>query len=273
MNGKRKIGAIMMAAVVVMAVAVPMAFGDVDVDAVTSATVTLNADPVVTDVTVTPNSVTLNAGGTTEITVTAEVSHAEGYEQIETVVISNIAPAIDTVTPSISLTFVTGSGTDATYEGSFDIWYYTDADTYTVTVTATDVGGGTGTNTGTFTVEELLAILVTDVGFGEVNPGGSAGTGSSTVTNQGNVAVVFEDKGQSGYNNQPFDGITWTEMTGTTLGEAIPKTAITTDWLPATEINKGATGNTGDVYFSLEVPLGTAPDVYTGSATFTPSKA
>lgn len=260
-----------MAAVVVMAVAVPMAFGAKD--ATTSAKVTLSAGPVVDEVVVTPDPVTLTAGGTTEITVRARVSHAEGYEQIDKVEITNIDPAIATVSPPISLPFVTGSGTEATYEGSFDIPYYTDADTYTVTVTATDIGGGTGTNTGTFTVGELLAISVTDVGFGVLNPGGEPGTGSSTVTNQGNVAVVFEDKGKTGYNNNPNDGIKWTQMTGTTLSQTIPDTAITTEWIPTTGINKGATGNMDDVPFSLEVPLGTAPDDYTGSATFTPSVA
>lgn len=271
MNTQRKIGAIMMAAVVVMAVAVPMAFGAKD--AATSATVELSADPVVGTITVTPDPVTLNAGGTTEITVRAEVSHANGYEQIDTVVITNIDPSIDTVTPPISLLFVTGSGIEATYEGSFDIPYYTDADKYTVVVTATDFGGGTGENKGTFTVEELLAISVTDVGFGELNPGGKPGTGFSTVTNQGNVAVVFEDTGDPDYNNDAADGITWTEMIGNVLSAIIPDTAITTTWNPATKINKGATGNTDDVDFDLAVPLGTPPDEYTGSATFTPSKA
>ncbi len=272
MNGKRKIGAIMMAAVVVMAVAVPMAFGD-DENAATSATVKLSAGPVVNTVTVTPDLVTLTAGGTTTITVRAGVSHAEGYEQIDTVAITAIDPAIATVVPllPISLTEQSGSGTDATYEGTFGIPYYTDPGPYTVTVTATDVDGGIGSNTGTFTVNELLAISVTDVGFGTVHPGGSAGTGSSTVTNEGNVVVVFVDWGQSDYNNNPNDGITWTDMTGETSSEIIPDTAITTTWLSATEINKGATGNTGDVPFSLAVPLGTAPDEYTGSATFTPS--
>ena len=260
-----------MAAVVVMAVAVPMAFGAKD--AATMAKVTLSATPVVESVVIVPDPVVLNAGGTTEIDVTAVVSHVEGYEQISTVEITVIDPPIATVTLPITLAFVAGSGTEATYKGSFDIPYYTDADTYTVTVTATDNGGSTGANTGTFTVNELLAISVTDVGFGELNPGGNPGAGSSTVTNQGNVAVVFEDKGKPGYNNNRNDGITWTVMTGKTLSQTIPDTAITTTWNPPTQINKGAIGNTADVPFSLQVPLGTAPDVYIGSATFTPSKA
>ena len=259
-----------MAAVVVMAVAVPMAFGK---DAETSATVTLSAGPVVESVVITPDPVTLNPGGTTTITVTAVVSHAEGYEQIDTVEITTIDPTIPTVSTPISLTQQSGSGTEASYSGSFDIPYYTDPVEYTVEVTATDVSGGTGVDKNTFKVMELLAISVTDVGFGELNPGGDPGPGSSTVTNQGNVAVVFEDIDPTGYNKPTTDGITWTEMTGEELSETIPDTAIITGWDPLTKINKGATGNTGVVDFKLAVPLGTAPDDYTGSATFTPSPA
>jgi hypothetical protein len=59
MNTLRKITALLMASVVVMMVAVPMAFGD---DAQTSADVTLDANPVVDSVVVSPDPVDMNQG-------------------------------------------------------------------------------------------------------------------------------------------------------------------------------------------------------------------
>ncbi len=273
MNTQRKITAILMASVVVMMVAVPMAFGQ---DAATSADVTLDANPVVNSVVVSPDTVDMNQHpDTTPITVTATVSHANGYEQIATVQVTDIAPEIVGVTPPIDLTFsYSNSDTQAVYIGTIDLPPCTPprygTEDYTLTVTAYDkkTTPGEGTGTDTFEVNALVAITVTSVPFGSLNPGSYKDKITSTVTNKGNAEIEFVDAGDNGYNNDLKDGITWSAMTSG-VTNTIPASNIVTDWHKQDTLT---CGNTGTPKFTLSVPLGTPPGAYSGTITFTPSE-
>jgi hypothetical protein len=275
MNTQRKITALLMASVVVMVVAVPMAFGQ---DAATSADVTLDTDPVVNSVVVSPDVVDMNQHpDTTPITVTATVSHANGYEQIATVQVTDIVPEIDGVTSSIPINLAfdhSNSDTQAVYIGTIDLPPCTPprygTEHYTLTVTAYDKKTptpGEGTGTDTFEVNALVAITVTDVPFETVNPGSYTNKITSTVTNKGNAEIEFVDAGDNGYNNDPDDGITWSAMNSG--DNTIPASNIVTDW---NKQGKISCGNTGTPKFTLSVPLGTPPGSYTGTITFTPSE-
>jgi hypothetical protein len=281
MNTIRKITALLMASVIVMMVAVPMAFGD---DAQTSADVTLNADPVVDSVEVLPDPVDMNQHpDTTPITVTATVSHDNGYEQIATVNVTSIvnmaSGTISGLTLPVNLPFDhSTSDTQAVYTGTIELPPCTppqyDTDHYTLTVTADDkkTTPGEDTGTDTFEVNALVAITVTNVPFGPVNPGSYTGKITSTVTNKGNVEIEFVDNTPNGYNDPSTgvdtDGITWSAMTSG-VTNTIPASNVVTDW---NKQGKITCGNTGTPKFTLSVPLGTPPGVYSGMITFTPSE-
>jgi hypothetical protein len=83
-------------------------------------------------------------GGAKTVTVSAVVSDPNGYEDISTVNITDIAPDPAHGDPSpVILVYQSGSGSGntATYNGTFDMQFYDAPIEYTVTVTAKDTGG------------------------------------------------------------------------------------------------------------------------------------
>jgi len=199
MSAKGKIIAILVAGMVAMALGIPMATSDT---ATTSASVN-NVAPKVTEVTVTPSSVTLNpCPNTTLIKVEASVSDDNGADDINTVNITalndsygNDASGNINETLPVSMTYNSSSGK---YEATFHLNCTTPDGSYTVEVTATDKGGLTGTNTGTFTVGKTCALDIdfSSVDFGAINPGSNStvagddnmGTPNApTIKNIGNV--------------------------------------------------------------------------------------
>ena len=249
MNTKNKIIAILMVSIVAMAVGVPMAMGE---SAVSQATVG-NEAPDVVSVSVSPNPVTMSeCGATTPITVTAQVSDANGCDDILKVEITATTVGGVTGLP-ISMSESSCVGTDATYVGTVDLPCCTAEGDYTVTVTVTDKGTTplTDTGIGNFHVDALTAISVTTpVDFGAIAPGNS-GTGTSTVKNIGNNPVEIAAS--------PSD------MTGP---ETILASAISDDWVDTT---CRACGSNDVATFTLAVPTGTLTGDYTGTITFTPS--
>jgi len=177
MSAKGKIIAILMAGMVAMALGIPMAMSDT---ATTSASVN-NVAPTVTEVTVTPSSVTLNpCPNTTPIKVEASVSDDNGADDISKVEITalkdsngNDASGNITETLPVSMTYNSSSGK---YEATLHLNCTTPDGSYTVEVTATDKGPLTGTNTSTFTVGITCALEIdfSSINFGAINPGGSS---------------------------------------------------------------------------------------------------
>lgn len=265
-----------MASIVAMAVGVPMAFGSEE--AATSATVG-NAAPAIDSVTITPDDDGATGGvqvypvpaGTKTITVTADLSDANGYDDIASVT-ATISPA-PANGASITMTAGTGSGTSITYTGTYNMQFYDNSTAYIVTVTVTDTDSlSDNTPTATFTYTDATSITVTDVGFGALGAGESSSGKYSTVTNKGNTDVTFADETPAGYDNDAADGLQWSDMTeqSTPSVDTIVDDQISTTWSAATSIDNGATSS-DDVPFTLAVPAGTLSGSYAGTITFTPT--
>jgi len=259
MNAKRSILALFIVAMMLSA-AMPIAMpGE---DAGSSVTVT-TLTPEVESVLIEPAVVTITPGVFTSIAVTAEVFAPNGIDWIKHVELTNVEPHYlqGTDLPlALKPTEIEG-GIRAKYPLTLDIPCSQPAGDYTVTVTVTDREGNTATGTATFTVEETLAISVTDVNFGSVAPGKSS-EASSTVTNLGNVRVEFKKK----------DGIVPSDMHAGGSG-LIKAKNIAVDWDWKTVLKRGYFSpgeNTKEVLFTLEVPFGTPPGTYTGRIVFTP---
>jgi len=275
-SASRKIVAILMAGMVAMAIAVPTAMSDT---ATTSATVN-NVAPEVTEVTVTPGSVTLNpCPDTTPIKVEASVSDDNGADDISKVEITalkdsngNDASGNITETLPVSMAYNSSSGK---YEATLHLNCTTPDGSYTVEVTATDKGGLTGTNTSTFTVGITCALAIdfSSVNFGAINPGGSstvagddnfsAGDGKPTIKNIGNGNI---DVKQSITDNASNPETLFSGNTSSTVEGSIKI-------LTTTAVSFGITiapGNATAADYELSVPAGTMHGNYAGTLTIEP---
>jgi len=276
MSAKGKIIAILVAGMVAMALGIPMAMSNT---ATTSASVN-NVAPTVTEVTVTPSSVTLNpCPDTTPIKVEASVSDDNGADDISKVEITalkdsngNDASGNITETLPVSMTYNSSSGK---YEATLHLKCTTPNGSYTVEVTATDKGGLTGTNTGTFTVGITCALAIdfSSVDFGAINPGSSstvagdnnfsAGDGKPTIKNIGNVNI---DVKQSITDNASNPEILFSGNTSSTVKGS-------TKTLNTTAVSFGVTITPGEATaadYGLSVPAGTMHGDYAGTLTIEP---
>jgi len=275
MSAKDKIIAILVAGMVAMALGIPMAMSDT---ATTSATVN-NVAPKVTEVTVTPSSVTLNpCPDTTPIKVEASVSDDNGADDISKVEITalrdsngNDASGNITETLPVLMTYNSSSGK---YEATLHLICTTPNGSYTVEVTATDKGGLTGTNTGTFTVGITCALAIdfSSVDFGAINPGSSSNvTGDDdfstgdmpTIKNIGNVNI---DVKQSITDNASNPETLFSGNTSSTV-KGVTKTLTTS--LQSFGISI-APGEATAADYKLSVPAGTMHGNYTGTLTIEP---
>lgn len=270
MNTKNKIIAILMAGIVAMAVGVPMAIGS-DSEAATTASVG-NVAPTVDSVSSTPETtVTMDeCPTTTSLTITASVIDSNGVEDI-----ASIKVAIPGITSAVEMNegCVDDSAVKRTCSKSFALPCCQAPLLYTATVTVTDNEPLSGTGEDTFTVASTIAMNVTDVPFGSLAIGGS-NTVNAVVGNIGNAEIKFLDEGTAGYDDPDADDIAWDDMSCTTSAtcgtDKILDDQITTTWAPATTIT---CGNTADVPFTLQVPVGTQTGSYGGTITFTPTEA
>ena len=276
MSARGKIIAILVAEMVAMAIAVPMAMSDT---ATTSATVN-NVAPEVTEVTVTPSSVTLNpCPDTTPIKVEASVSDDNGAGDISKVEITalkdsngNDASGNITETLPVSMTYNSSSGK---YEATLHLICTTPSGSYTVEVTATDSGGLTGTNTGTFTVEITCALDIdfSSVNFGAIDPGSSSnvtgddifstGDGKPTIKNIGNANIDVKQSITDAASNPE---ILFSGNTSSTVKES---TKTLTTSLQSFGISI-APGEATAATYELSVPAGTMHGDYTGELTIEP---
>jgi len=266
--------ALLLAGIVAMAIGIPMAMSDT---ATTSASVN-NVAPKVTEVTVTPGSVTLNpCPDTTPIKVEASVSDDNGADDISKVEITaledssgNDASGNITETLPVSMTYNSSSGK---YEATLHLKCTTPDGSYTVEVTATDKGPLTGTNTSTFTVGITCALEIdfSSINFGAINPGGSStvagdddmGTPDApTIKNigNGNMDVKMNITDTSGPEALFPNNTNGTVKTVTkTLTTTLQSFGITI-----------APGNTTAADYELSVPAGTMHGSYAGTLTIEP---
>jgi len=264
------------AGMVAMALGMPMAMSDT---ATTSASVN-NVAPEVTEVTVTPSSVTLNpCPDATPIKVEASVSDDNGADDISKVEItalrdSNGNNASDNITETLPMP-MTYNSSSGKYEATLHLNCTTPNGSYTVEVTATDKGGLTGTNTGTFTVGITCALDIdfSSVDFGAINPGSSSNvtgddifsTGDSkpTIKNTGNVKIDVEQSITDNASNPEilFSGNTSSTVKGST--KTLTTTAV------SFEISI-APGEATAADYELSVPAGTMHGDYTGTLTIEP---
>jgi hypothetical protein len=278
--------AILMAGMMVLAIAVPMAMGDDDPVADTSVTIG-NAPPGVCakweepdDQPETPDTTEVmpeQHPATKTVTIKACVCDPNGEADIDSVMADVTGPTgftavAVTLTRNTSMdcsayTCPTGGVDCIGYDGTFAMGSCDPAGMYTVIVTVTDQIGATDTDTNHFEYLSLIAMTAGNVAFGSVAPGES-NTSSSTITVYGNDAIKFVDVDPAGYDDpDPNDGIVWSDMISG--GNTIPDTNIITTWDPSVCI-LGCLG-TDDVPFTLTVPPGTLPGTYAGTITFTPS--
>jgi len=246
----------------------------------------LAASPTVDSITITPDddSVTSgvqidpNPGGAKPVTVSVVVSDPNGYGDISSVNITDIAPDPAHGDPSpVTLEYQSGSGSGntATYAGTFDMQFYDAPTEYTVTVTAKDTGGLSGNNSSTFnyTSCNAMSLDASTIAFGSIDPGenntvagdGDMGTtGSPTVRNTGNVEIDVNITGSDMISGG--DTITKDCMDAqvNTLGYRDLGVARCFD----ANMAAGAS-SLESVDFRLNVPYGTPAGSYTGSVTLT----
>ena len=274
MSAKDKIIAILVAGMMAMALGIPMAMSDT---ATTSASVN-NVAPTVTEVTVTPSSVTLNpCPDTTPIKVEASVSDDNGADDISKVEITalkdgngNDASGNLTETLPVSMTYNSSSGK---YEATLHLKCTTPNGSYTVEVTATDSSGLTGTNTGTFTVGITCALAIdfSSVDFGAINPGSS-----STVTGDDNMSTPDAPtiKNIGNVNMDVKMNITDTSGPEALFPNNTNSTVKTvTKTLTTTAVSFGVTITPGEATaatYELSVPAGTMHGDYAGELTIEP---
>jgi len=246
--------------------------------ATTSASVN-NVAPTVTEVTVTPSSVTLNpCPDTTPIKVEASVSDDNGADDISKVEITaledsngNDASGNITETLPVLMTYNSSSGK---YEVTLHLNCTTPNGSYIVEVTATDKGGLTGTNTSTFTVGITCALDIdfSSVNFGAIDPGSSSNvTGDDdfstgdmpTIKNTGNVKI---DVKQSITDNASNPEILFSGNTSSTV-KGVTKTLTTTEQSFGISI---APGEATAADYKLSVPAGTMHGDYAGTLTIEP---
>jgi hypothetical protein len=240
--------------------------------------------PTVDSITITPDDddstsgvqVYPNPGGAKTVTVTVVVSDPNGCGDISTVNITNIDPDPAHGDPSpVTLVNQSGSGTTATYNGTFDMQFYDLPDEYTVTVTAKDTNGSSGTNSSKFNYTSCTAMSLDSgtIAFGSIDPGENntvAGdkdmntTSSPTVRNTGNVVIDVNITGSNMTSGS--DTITKDQM------DALVGALSYSDLGVARCFNVNlAAGNSSleNVDFRLNVPYGIPAGSYTGSVTLT----
>ncbi|MCW7074440.1 MAG: hypothetical protein OCU24_01125 [Candidatus Methanospirare jalkutatii] len=274
MSARGKIIAILVAGMVAMALGIPMAMSDT---ATTSASVN-NVAPTVTEVTVTPSSVTLNpCPNTTLIKVEASVSDDNGADDISKVEITalkdsngNDASGNITETLPVSMTYNSSSGK---YEATLNLTCTTPDGNYTVEVTATDSGELTGTNTSTFTVGITCALEIdfSSVDFGAIDPGNSSNvTGDNdmgtpnapTIKNIGNVNMDVK----MNITDTSGPEALFPNNTSSTVKEV---TKTLTTMLQSFGISI-APGEATAADYELSVPAGTMHGDYAGTLTIEP---
>ena len=276
-----------MVSVVAMAMAVPMAIGDNDPIAGTSAGVN-NEAPAVCEKSEVPNPVMPNqCPNPVDVTIKACVCDRNGNDEITQVVADVYDPSTALYATvnlarnadgdaACTVTCPASGGPCVQWTGTLTMQAWDPAGNYQVVVDAFDGLLWSAQVENTLVYQSLTAMTASDVNFGDLDPG-ATNTVSSTVTVYGNEDLKFVDEVPTGTPNKyddpdPNDGIVWSDLTSG--GNVIPDDQITTTWVPATCIagcDETAGASSANVPFTLVVPSPQAAGAYTGSITFTPS--
>ena len=215
-------------------------------------------------------------GGAKTVTVTVVVSDPDGYGDICTVNITDIAPDPAHGDPGpVILEFQSGSVNTATYEGTFDMQFYDAPIEYTVTVVVEDIGGSLGTDSSTFNYTSCTAISLDagTIAFGSIDPGENntvAGdfdmgtTGSPTIRNIGNMEIDVNITGSDMISGD--DSITKDHIDA--LAGALDYSDLGVARCFNVNMAAGAS-SLEKVDFRLNVPCGTPVGNYAGSITLT----
>ena len=215
-------------------------------------------------------------GGAKTVTVTVVVSDPDGYGDISTVNITDIAPDPAHGDPGpVILVFQSGSVNTATYEGTFDMQFYDAPIEYTVTITAEDMGESSGTDSSTFNYNSCTAISLDagTIAFGSIDPGENntvAGdvdmgtTGSPTIWNTGNVGIDVSIIGEDMVSSSNM--ITKDHLDAQVAALGYSDLGV----VRCFDVNIAAGASSlENVDFRLNVPYGTPVGNYAGSVTLT----
>jgi len=218
--------------------------------------------------------------GNKTVNLTAVVSDANGWEDINTVVAAITGPATVADSP-VTLTFVANSSeTTATFGGSFNMSFYYAPGMYTVNVTATDKGGLTGSRTEDFTYTTCIGLSIdaATVNFWSVDPGENSSISGNENYEEGSTnGMTIKNTGNVEIDLNPIEASDMTGGAAGTIGnESIYCGFTANDYSvnlgspTSYDLNLGA----GDasynlVNFRLTVPTGTAVGSYSGNVMLT----
>jgi hypothetical protein len=263
---------------------------------ITTAAPPANQPPTVSNVSLNGgNAINLTENTTTTVSCTATLSDPNGGADITsataTIYRSGVGPSC---TPddnncyqiaSSSCILGTVAGNDRPATCTADIWFHADptdvgpysAETWMCTITAIDSGGLTGSSSTATGVEmnTLLALDVTlQINYGTMLPGDTIDPLSitSTVTTTGNAAIDVQLSGTdmtSGANSisvsqQRYATSTVAYSSGYTLTTTPTLLELTTGKPTAHPSNQAQ-----NIYWGIQIPLGTPMGSYSGQITFT----
>ena len=257
----------------VLMLVIPLAMSDSADMTVTVGNVAPSVDNIVIDGEDTLASVDPTTGATTSVTLYAEATDDNGWDDVSTIICTITGPGTVQDSP---VTLILSELDSDTAEGSesFDMDFYDASGTYTVDCEATDASALTGDRQENFDYTSLTALELdaTAVAFPGVDPGvtttvdGDTNMGTPaapTIQNYGNVEIDATISGTdliSGANTitvgnvrYEFDTLGLTTLSGTTTPVDINLTA-------------GASSTT-NIDFELDVPIATVSGTYSGTTT------
>ncbi len=274
-------------------------------DAASTAVDVGNAAPTVANVAITPNPIVLTENTSTTITITADITDANGCGDVFT---SGTLSAVlyrtgvsgtsscsnnalncyrNITMADAGGTCTGGADTSGTASGTIKVWYFADATDASSTfpsewwaayVLATDESAATGNATSSATVElnSLYALDVTaSINYGAVPANTDTGSTNqvATTTNTGNYNIDIEFSG----TNMASGGDTLLasqQKYGTSSAAYASLTHTLSTSPTARNINVGRTTTStsqtaSTTYWGIAVPGGQPTGSYTGSNTFT----
>jgi hypothetical protein len=176
-----------------------------------------NTEPHVYNVTITPNSLTLTAGTTTNLTCNGTVTDYNGVPTT----ISNVTAIfyLNSTSPTdptkndtkyvVNCTNVTTfSSSSALYTCDLNIWFFARNGTWSCNITAIDQGHIGGSDRNESTIQPLVALNVSDViDYGNVPVGNISDERDANITNFGNIPINISVRGWGGQNESLYPNL------------------------------------------------------------------
>jgi len=240
-----------------------------------------NLAPTITSIALSSNSLSPTAGTTTTLTTTIVAADLNGYNDIATVTVTILKPDGSTVHTSGAASFVSGTGTSATYSRALTMNYYDPAATvqltgYSVKVEVVDAGSPALSVVSTpilnekFTYAELAALnapATVDTGS-NVQPGQSSSIATMAVSNYGNVRIDMQVSGtapNNGGTTIPVGSIAYSLASNMASSSALTGSGVT---MSSFDLSSGA-GSSKNTYWQMTIPSGSSQYVKSGTYTST----